>query len=98
MLATWVAGEFFSRKTTLLRCRTLSSSRVRIASTTFRSAIDPTAMMLLVRASTANRKGTSVFPAPEAVVCIAALLLPAAASLAVRRAFPACTTGSWRRR
>ena len=67
VVATSVAGEFFSRNTTLLRCRTSpSSSRVRIASTTFRSPIVPEAMMLLVRVSTPNRSGTSEFSLPLA--------------------------------
>ncbi len=60
VVATSVAGEFFSRITTLLRCRTSpSSSFVRIASTMFRSAIVPEAITLLVRVSTPNRNGTS---------------------------------------
>ena len=65
VVATSVAGEFFSRITTLLRCRTSpSSSFVRIASTMFRSAIVPEAITLLVRVSTPKRSGTSEVSLP----------------------------------
>ena len=69
VVATSVAGEFFSRITTLLRCRTSpSSSFVRIASTMFRSPIVPEAITLLVRVSTPKRNGTSEVSLPLAVV------------------------------
>ena len=69
VVATSVAGEFFSRITTLLRCRTSpSSSFVRIASTMFRSPIVPEAITLLVRVSTPNRNGTSEVSLPLEVV------------------------------
>ena len=65
-----MAGEFFSRITTLLRCRTSpSSSFVRIASTMLKSPIVPETITLLVRVSTPKRNGTSEVSLALAVVC-----------------------------
>jgi len=58
--ATSLAGAFFSRYTMFWRFFTSAASSIRsIASTTIRSLAVPDAMMLLVRGSASNRKGTS---------------------------------------